>query len=154
MTELLIATNPDPDSSLDYLLRVPLSSGLVLRTGGTWPRTTALYCHPVPTEEWPARPDIVERIPLRSRTRRGAAIDLIAARSREHRSQQVRTTKRALPGGDDGISLAGALVAAVERKSIADLDSNRHSESAIPRRHLRRRAHGLRQAEHPSVTQP
>ena len=154
MTELLIAPNPDPGSSLDTLLRVPLGEAIVLRTSGTWPRTKALSCCPVPVEECPDAPDIVERIPLRSRTRCGAAIDLIAARSRENRSQLVRTTTRALPGGDDGISLARALVAAVERKSIADLDSNRHSESAIPRRHLRRRAHGLRQAEHPSVTQP
>jgi hypothetical protein len=181
VTELLIATNPDPDSSLDYLLRVPLGEGIVLRTSGTWPRTKALYCHPVPVEEWPRAPDIVERIPLRSCTRRGAAIDLIAARSRENRSQlvfttargrdavfwqaprtrkqarpsvriptaraagiaeleiivdareryayrfagqQVRTTKRPLPCGDYGITIAGALVAAVERKSIPDLVSS------------------------------
>ncbi len=154
MTELLIATNPDPGSSLDTVLRVPLGEAIVLRTSGTWPRTKALYCCPVPVEECPDAPDIVERIPLRSRTRRGAAIDLIAARSRENRSQLVRTSKRAPPGGGDGISLAGALVAAVERKSVADLDSKGHSESSIPRRHVRRRAHGLRQAEHPSVTQP
>lgn len=94
MTELLIATNPDPDSSLDYLLRVPLGQGIVLRTSGTWPRTKALYCYPVPVDEWPEAPDIVERIPLRSCTRRGAAIDLIAARSRENRSQLVFTTAR------------------------------------------------------------
>jgi hypothetical protein len=181
VTELLIATNPDLDSSLDYLLRVPLGQGIVLRTSGTWPRTKALYCYPVPVDEWPEAPDIVERIPLRSCTRRGAAIDLIAARSRENRSQlvfttargreavfwqaprtrkqarpsvtiptaraagiveleiivdaheryayrfagqQVRTTKRALPCGDYGITIAGALVAAVERKSIPDLVSS------------------------------
>lgn len=181
MTELLIATNPDPDSSLAYLLRVPLGQGIVLRTSGTWPRTKALYCYPVPADEWPEAPDIVERVPLRSCTRRGAAIDLVAARSRENRSQlvfttargreavfwqaprtrkqarpsvalptaraagiaeleiivdaheryayrftgqQVRTTKRALPCGDYGISLDGALVAAVERKSIPDLVSS------------------------------
>lgn len=29
--ELLIARNPDPESSLPYLLRVPLGSGLVFR---------------------------------------------------------------------------------------------------------------------------
>jgi hypothetical protein len=181
VTELLIATNPDPDSSLDYLLRVPLGPGIVLRTSGTWPRTKALYCHPVPVDEWPEAPDIVERIPLRSCTRRGAAIDLVAARSRENRSQlvfttargrevvfwqaprtrrqarpsvrvptaraagiaeleiivdaheryayrfdrqQVRTTKRALPCGDYGTTVAGGLVAAVERKSLPDLVSS------------------------------
>ena len=81
MKELLIAANPDPDSTLAYLLRVPLGDGIVLRTAGTWPRTKALYCYPVPADEWPADPDIVERIPLRSCVRRGAAIDIVAARS-------------------------------------------------------------------------
>ena len=94
MKELLIATNPDPDSTLAYLLRVPLGEGIVLRTAGTWPRTKALYCYPVPTDEWPDSPDIVERVPLRSCTRRGAAIDVIAARARENRSQLVFTTAR------------------------------------------------------------
>jgi hypothetical protein len=37
--ELFIAHNPDPDSTLPYLLRVPLGVGLVFRTSGTWPRT-------------------------------------------------------------------------------------------------------------------
>ncbi len=181
MTELLIAANPDPESSLAYLLHVPLGGGIVLRTSGTWPRTKALYCYPVPPEEWPEDPDVVERVPLRSCTRRGAAIDLVATRSRENRSQlvfttargrdavfwqsprtrkqarpsvalpsaraggineleiivdareryayrfagqQVRTTRRALPCGDYGINLDGALVAAVERKSLPDLVSS------------------------------
>ncbi len=178
VNELLIATNPDPDSTLAYLLRVPLGEGIVLRTAGTWPRTKALYCYPVPADEWPDDPDIVERVPLQSCTRRGAAIDIIAARFRENRSQlvfttargreavfwqsprtrkqarpqvnlptaraagiaqleivvdaheryayhfvgqQVRTTSRGLPCGDYGIIVDGALVAAVERKSMPDL---------------------------------
>src|SRR3954453_21701143 len=63
--ELLIARNPDSDSSLPYLLHVPLGAdGLLFRTKGTWPRTSALYCHPVALSDWPARPEIVERIPL------------------------------------------------------------------------------------------
>jgi hypothetical protein len=94
MDELLIAHNPDPGSSLNYLMRVPLGEGMVLRTGGTWPRTKALYCHPVPVGSWPASPEIVERVPLRSCTRRGAAIDIVAARARENRSQLVFTTAR------------------------------------------------------------
>jgi hypothetical protein len=94
VSELLIATNPDPDSRLTYLLLVPLGDGLVLRSAGTWPRTKALYCHPAPVEEWPDAPDIIERVPLRSCVRRGAAIDLVAARTRENRSQLVFTTAR------------------------------------------------------------
>jgi ERCC4 domain/Lsr2 len=155
-----------------------VGEGIVLRTAGTWPRTKALYCYPVPVDEWPATPDIVEALPLRSCTRRGAAIDIVAARGRENRSQlvfttargreavfwqsprtrkqarpqvsvpsaraagipeleivvdaheryayrfagqQVRTTSRGLPCGDYGIILDGALVTAVERKSMPDL---------------------------------
>ena len=94
MDDLLIARNPDPDSKLPYLLRVPLGGGLVLRTSDTWPRTRALYCHPVPPEQWPLEPDLVEQVPLRACARRGAAIDLVAARSRENRSQIVFTTAR------------------------------------------------------------
>ena len=47
MDDLLIAANPDPGSSLRYLLRLPLGGGMVFRTSGTWPRTKPLYCHPV-----------------------------------------------------------------------------------------------------------
>ena len=182
MAELLIAINPDEDSRLPYLLRVPLAGGdLVFRTSGTWPRTKAIYCYPVPLDEWPDEPVLVERIALRSCRRRGAAIDVICDRARENRSQlvfttargrdavfwqsprtrkqarpnvrtptarahgiadlrivvdsheqypfrfvtqQITTVKRALPCGDYGLVVDGQLVAAVERKSLADLVSS------------------------------
>jgi hypothetical protein len=92
--ELTIARNPDPDSSLPYLLWLPLEGGLLFRTKGTWPRTNALYCHPVDRTEWPEDPDIVERVRLRACTRRGAAIDVICDRGREQRSQIVFTRAR------------------------------------------------------------
>jgi len=92
--ELLIAANPDPDSRLPYLLRLPLGDGMVFRTSGTWPRTKALYCHPMSAEDWPVHADIVERVALRSCRRRGAAIDLVLDRARENRSQLVFTTAR------------------------------------------------------------
>lgn len=92
--ELLIARNPDPESTLPYLLRLPLGDGLVFRTKGTWPRLSALYCHPVAAADWPDDPDIVERVPLRACARRGAAIDVVADRGREQRSQIVFTTAR------------------------------------------------------------
>lgn len=94
MDELLIAVNPDPDSTLRYLVRLPLANGLFFRTSGTWPRTKALYCHPVSAEEWPDEPDIVERVAVRSCERRGAAIDLVLDRGREYRSQLVFTKAR------------------------------------------------------------
>jgi len=91
---LLIARNPDPDSRLPYLLLLPLGDGMVFRTSGTWPRTNALYCYPVPLSEWPAQPEIVEQVPVRSCVRRGAAIDVVLDRARENRSQLVFTTAR------------------------------------------------------------
>jgi hypothetical protein len=91
---LLIARNPDPESRLPYLLRLPLGEGLVFRASGTWPRTAALYCYPVPLSEWPHAPELVEQVPVRSCARRGASIDLVLARARENRSQIVFTTAR------------------------------------------------------------
>jgi hypothetical protein len=94
MDELLVALNPDPESRLAYLLRLPINGGMVFRTSGAWPRTKALYCYPVASEEWPDTPDIIERAPIRSCVRRGAAIDLVLDRARENRSQLVFTTAR------------------------------------------------------------
>lgn len=91
---MVIARNPDPGSSLPFLLRVPLEGGLVFRTSDTWPRTKALFCYPVPAGEWPEDPDVVERVGVRSCVRRGAAIDLVVDRSRESRSQIVFTKAR------------------------------------------------------------
>jgi hypothetical protein len=91
---MLIAADPDPDSTLPYLLRLPLGGGMVFRTSGTWPRTKALYCHFVPLTDWPQDAEVLERVELRSCVRRGAAIDLILDRGRENRSQIVFTTAR------------------------------------------------------------
>lgn len=90
---LLIARNPDPDSSLPFIVRIPLGAGIVLRTRETWPRTAKVYCHRHDAA-WPDDPDIVETIELRSISRRGPAIDIEAARTREARSQFVLTRAR------------------------------------------------------------
>src|SRR5699024_408317 len=90
--DFLIARNPEPDSRLPYLVRIPLGEGVVLKTKDVWPRTSKLYCHR--THEWPEDADIVERIPTRSCTSRGAAIDLVLDRRRENRSQFVITRIR------------------------------------------------------------
>lgn len=92
--ELVIAANPDPDSRLGYLLWVPLGDGLLFRAKDTWPRTTAVFCYPVELDEWPNEPEILERVPIRSCARRGAAIDLVLDRGRENRSQLVYTRAR------------------------------------------------------------
>lgn len=110
--ELLVARNPDPESSLPWLVRIPLGpAGVVVKAKEPWPRTAKVYCHRA--EEWPVDAEIVERHAVRSCSRRGPAIDLVLARARENRSQLVitrahgrevifwqspRTAKQARPG--------------------------------------------------------
>lgn len=178
MDDFVVARNPDDDSTLPYLVRLPLTeAGIVLKVRDTWPRTAKVYCHP--STDWPDDPQVVERVPVRSCVRRGAAIDLVLDRGRENRSQfvftrargrevifwqsartarqarpnvavptqrasgqvleilvdsherypwkftaqQAETRRQALPAGDYAVELDGTLVAAVERKSLADLVS-------------------------------
>ncbi len=91
--DFLIAANPDEGSSLPYLVRLPLGpAGIVLKVRDTWPRTAKVYAHRA--EGWPPDATIVERVPVRSCRRRGAAIDLVLDRGRENRSQFVFTRAR------------------------------------------------------------
>jgi hypothetical protein len=126
--DFVIARNAEPGSTLPYLLRIPLGDGIILKAKDTWPRTGKVYCHRV--EEWPADAEIVERVPVRSCVRRGAAIDLVLDRGRENRSQIVvtnargrqmifwqtaRTTKQARPA----VTLPGARASGVADLEIA-----------------------------------
>jgi len=91
--DFVIARNPEPDSTLPYLLRIPLpGQPVVLKAKDTWPRTSKVYCHRA--EAWPEDPEIVERVAVRSCVRRGAAIDLVLDRGRENRSQLVVTNAK------------------------------------------------------------
>jgi len=91
--DFLVARNPEPGSSLPYLIRIPLGdNGIVLKAREMWPRASKVYCHRA--EAWPADAEIVERVPTRSCTRRGAAIDLVLDRGKEARSQLVLTYVR------------------------------------------------------------
>jgi ERCC4 domain len=95
----VVAVNPDPDSTLPFLIRLPLPSGeLVLKARDSWPRTAKVYCHRA--DRWPDEPEIVEQVPIRSCQRRGVAIDLVLDRPRENRSQLVFTR---IQGGREGI---------------------------------------------------
>lgn len=95
-----VAANPDPDSTLPFLIRLPLPTGeLVLKARDSWPRTAKVYCHRA-DNGWPHEPEIVERVPIRSCHRRGVAIDLVLDRPRENRSQLVFTR---IQGGREGI---------------------------------------------------
>ena len=86
--DFVVARNPDQGSSLPYLVRVPLGpEGIALKVRDTWPRTAKVYCHRA--DDWPDDLDVVERVPVRSCVRRGAAIDLVLDRGRENRSQFV-----------------------------------------------------------------
>ena len=90
--DFVIARNPDADSALPYLLRIPLGpNGIVLKARETWPRTSKVFCH---RAQWPEEPEIIERVATRSCVRRGAAIDLVLDRGREARSQLVLTYAR------------------------------------------------------------
>ena len=95
-----VATNPDADSTLPFLIRLPLATGeLVLKARDSWPRTAKVYCHRA-DDGWPPEPELVEQVPIRSCQRRGVAIDLVLDRPRENRSQLVFTK---IQGGREGI---------------------------------------------------
>jgi hypothetical protein len=122
----VIARNPDPESSLPYLLRLPVDGGLVLKARDTWPRTARVYCHRA--DEWPADLEIVDDVPLLECRRRGPAIDLVLDRPRENRSQIVFTR---LHGGREGIFWQTRKVASTARpgaripgRRIAELGSS------------------------------
>jgi hypothetical protein len=97
--KFVVARNPDPDSRLPYLVRLPIDGGLVLKVRDTWPRTSRVFCARV-DDVWPPDADIVEEVPVTLCRRRGVAIDLVLDRPRENRSQFVFTI---LPSGREGI---------------------------------------------------
>lgn len=94
----VVARNPDPDSRLPYLLRLPLAGAPILKARDSWPRTARVFCHR--SEAWPADAEVIEEVPVLSCVRRGVSIDLVLDRPRENRSQFVFTT---LPSGHEGI---------------------------------------------------
>jgi len=89
----VIAKNPDADSSLPYLVRLPVDGGVILKVRNTWPTTARVYCHPHPGP-WPEPAEIVDQVPIVSCRRRGPAIDLVLDRPRQDRSQFVFTESK------------------------------------------------------------
>ena len=69
----VVARNPQADSKLPYLLRLPLEGGLVLKAREPWPATARVYCHHF-EEAWPEDAEIIEQTPVLLCRRRGAAI--------------------------------------------------------------------------------
>ena len=114
MREFVVARNPELDSTLPYLVRLPLAEGaVVLKVRDIWPRTAKVYCHRA--VGWPDNPEIIERVPVRSCQRRGAAVDLVLDRDRENRSQFVFTQAR----GRDVIFWQSARTARQARPNVA-----------------------------------
>lgn len=113
VVDFVIARNPDADSTLPYVVRLPLRSGTVLlKTRELWPRASKVYCHP--TTVWPDEPEIVETTPIRSIERRGVSIDLVLDRARENRSQFIFTKGR----GRDMVFWQSARTAKQARPSV------------------------------------
>ena len=86
----VVARNPQEDSKLPYLLRLPIEGGLVFKARDQWPTTARVYCHRF-EDPWPEEIEIVEQTPALLCRRRGAAIDLVLDRPRLARSQFVFT---------------------------------------------------------------
>lgn len=91
--EFVVACNPQADSKLPYLVRLPLDGGLVLKARDTWPVSARVYCHRF-EEPWPEKAEVLEREPVRLCRRRGAAVDLVLERASRARSQFVFTQVR------------------------------------------------------------
>lgn len=112
----IVAKNPDPDSSLPYLVQLPVgTNGLVLKARETWPRTAKVYCHRAAEGEWHDGLQIVEDVGVRSCVRKGVAIDLVLDRGKEHRSQFVFTRMK---GGREGIFWQSAKTTKKARPSV------------------------------------
>ncbi len=91
-----VARNPDPASSLPYLLWLPIEGGIVLKARDTWPRAARVFCTQDATA-WNESGGLVDDAAVLVCRRRGAAIDLILDRPRLARSQFVFTNARGRP---------------------------------------------------------
>jgi hypothetical protein len=92
----VVVRNPDAESSLKYLVRLPLGGGLILKVRDTWPTTARVYCHPF-SGSWPEDAEVIEDVAVVTCRRRGPAIDLVLERPRQDRSQFVFTESRGRP---------------------------------------------------------
>lgn len=133
----LIARNPDDESSLPYLLRLPIDGGVELKARERWPVTARVYCHPL-DEGWPAKAEVVEEV--RSAVAPGAGrrstsfwtAATTTARSSSLRSpgyrfsgRNVERRKRTLNVGDYAVlGPDDSVVAVVERKTFEDFTTS------------------------------
>ncbi len=149
---LLIARNPDPDSRLPYLLRLPIDGGLVLKARDTWPRTARVFCARAP-EGWPEAAEISDGVAVVSCVRRGIAVDLVLDRPRENRSQLVFTT---LANGREaifwqtrrvvGMARPGARIPGRRASGIAEVEIVVDTRERYPYRLAHLKARTIREA--------
>ena len=94
----VVARNPDSESSLPYLLQVPVGGGLVLKAAEPWPLSSRVYCHRLDDRAVAeAALDVLEEVGVRMCAWRGRALDLVLDRAQHNRSQFVFTTARGRP---------------------------------------------------------
>jgi hypothetical protein len=112
----VVARNPDPVSTLPFLLWLPVSAeGLVLRAKDSWPRTAKVFCFRAGDDEWHPGLEIVDDVAVQTCERRGVAIDLVLDRRQEHRSQFVFTR---LKDGREAIFWQSARTARSSRPGV------------------------------------
>lgn len=92
----IVARNPEADSSLPYLVFVPVDGGTWLKARETWPRSSRVYCHPAQEVDVPAL-EVLECITVLSCERRGHVVDLVLDRGANRRAQFVFTNARGRP---------------------------------------------------------
>lgn len=91
-----VGLNPEEESSLPYLLEIPIEGGMILKAREPWPSSSRVYCHPW-QGPWPEEAEILEEVPVRHCARRGPAIDIVLERGQRNRAQFVYTEVRARP---------------------------------------------------------
>jgi hypothetical protein len=95
MLEFLVARNPDCDSSLPFLIAVPLEDKTCwFKAADSYPRGHRVFCAPYGATPAINELEVVERIPIVLCCKRGKAIDLVLNRAKNRRSQFVTVTHR------------------------------------------------------------
>lgn len=87
-SEFLVAQNPQENSQLPFLIRLPIDGGVILKARASWPTSSRVYCHRF-EGPWPSDAVVIEREAVRVCQRRGPAVDLVLERGSRARSQFV-----------------------------------------------------------------
>src|SRR5207244_11180368 len=91
-----VARNPDPNSSLPYLIWLPVDGSLVVNAKETWPRAARVFCAQ-DVRPWDDSRELLDDVGVKLCRRRGAAIDRILDPPKLPRSQSIVTNARVRP---------------------------------------------------------